>query len=77
MNQAWNGRTSLAKTYSKISVLILCVTVALPQKQPLPPDLSSLVEAERAFAKASVERGVREAFLTYFADSYLFHGVRR
>jgi ketosteroid isomerase-like protein len=33
-----------------------------------PPALASLVEAERAFAKTSVEKGVRESFLMFFAD---------
>ncbi|HEX8457412.1 MAG TPA: nuclear transport factor 2 family protein [Pyrinomonadaceae bacterium] len=32
------------------------------------PALVSLVEAERAFSRASVERGVRDAFLAFFAD---------
>jgi ketosteroid isomerase-like protein len=32
------------------------------------PALVSLVEAERAFARTSVERGVRESFLAFFAD---------
>jgi ketosteroid isomerase-like protein len=32
------------------------------------PALVSLVEAERAFAKTSVERGVRESFLAFFAE---------
>ena len=32
------------------------------------PALVSLVEAERAFARMSVERGVRESFLAFFAD---------
>jgi ketosteroid isomerase-like protein len=32
------------------------------------PALVSLVEAERAFARTSVERGVRESFLAFFAE---------
>jgi ketosteroid isomerase-like protein len=38
-----------------------------------PPDLASLVAAERDFARLGVERGTREAFLTYLApDALLF-----
>lgn len=32
------------------------------------PALASLVEAERAFAHTSVEKGIRESFLEFFAD---------
>jgi ketosteroid isomerase-like protein len=41
---------------------------ALPQNEKLSPALASLVETERAFARMSVERGVRESFLAYFSD---------
>ena len=34
----------------------------------LPPDVASLVAAERAFARASSEKGTRAAFLNYLAD---------
>ena len=48
------------------SLLIVCALsfLALPQTPPL----ASLVETERAFARASVERGVRDSFLAFFAD---------
>jgi ketosteroid isomerase-like protein len=42
--------------------------VSFSQKKDLPPALASLVEAERAFARTSVEKGVREAFIAFFAD---------
>ena len=32
------------------------------------PALQSVVEAEKAFARAGVERGIRESFLQFFAD---------
>jgi ketosteroid isomerase-like protein len=50
-----------------LSLLILAVT-GLTQEKGLPPALSALVMTERAFARLSVEKGVREAFLTFFAD---------
>lgn len=37
----------------------------------LPPALDSLVEAERAFARAAVQNGIRDSFLEYFADDAL------
>jgi len=41
---------------------------AYAQQLGYTPALVSLVEAERAFSRASVERGVRESFLAFFAD---------
>jgi ketosteroid isomerase-like protein len=47
----------------------LSLTIAaLPQGEKLSPALASLVEAERAFARKSVETSVRESFLAFFAD---------
>ena len=48
------------------SLLIVCAfsIPSLPQTSPL----ASLVETERAFARACVERGVRDSFLAFFAD---------
>ncbi len=54
-----------------ISALILAVaatSITLPQEKGLPSALSALIAAERSFAKLSVEKGVREAFITFFAD---------
>ena len=39
----------------------------LPKDGRLPPAQAELVAAERAFAQLSVERGIRESFITYFA----------
>src|SRR5512145_1769415 len=39
--------------------------------EALPPALDSLVEAERAFARAAVQKGIRDSFLEYFADDAL------
>jgi len=53
-------------TRASLSLLIVCALslLALPQTSPL----ASLVETERAFARASVELGVRNSFLAFFAD---------
>jgi ketosteroid isomerase-like protein len=39
-----------------------------PHPAAEPPADSSIVQAERAFCRAAVERGIREAFLEYLAD---------
>lgn len=41
---------------------------ALTQEKPIRTELISLANAERAFAKMSVEKGVREAFYNNFAE---------
>jgi ketosteroid isomerase-like protein len=55
-----------------VSLLLLLLASALVvsggQSGGYSPALVSLVEAERAFARTSVERGVRESFLAFFAD---------
>jgi ketosteroid isomerase-like protein len=52
-----------------IVALLFAVSVAVfSQEKDLPPAQAELVAAERAFAKLSVARGMRESFLTYFAD---------
>lgn len=48
------------------SLLVVCALSLLALSQTAP--LGSLVETERAFARASVERGVRNSFLAFFAD---------
>jgi ketosteroid isomerase-like protein len=50
----------------KTSLLYVLWTIF---QSALPPDQAALVDAEKAFAKLSVERGMRESFLTYFDDS--------
>ena len=42
--------------------------ILLSLAQGVSPALASLVEAERAFARTCVERGVRDSFLAFFAD---------
>ena len=46
--------------------------IALPdarqRSEPLPPALTQMIEAERAFAARALEAGWKQAFLEYFAD---------
>ena len=56
-------------TIATLSALAVSIAqCGAPQAKSLPPDLASLVEAERAFASASVAKGMRAAFLQYLAD---------
>ena len=48
-------------------LVVLCLTT-FQREAGLSPDQASLVAAERAFAKLTAERGVREGFITYFAE---------
>lgn len=50
-------------------LLLLSMTVdGLAQKSNLSSDLQSLVDAERAFARAGTEKGIRDSFLAFIAD---------
>jgi ketosteroid isomerase-like protein len=53
-------------------VLLLLVVafspVAFTQNESLSPALRSLVESERAFARTSVEKGIRDSFFEFFAE---------
>jgi hypothetical protein len=55
------------KTFVAVIALLSLTVVGLSQNEKTSPALASLVEAERAFARTSVERGVRESFLAFFA----------
>ncbi|HXG66271.1 MAG TPA: nuclear transport factor 2 family protein [Blastocatellia bacterium] len=56
----------LLSLMSILSFAVFCSVMA--QEKGMSPSLASLVAAERAFARASVEKGVRESFLMFFAD---------
>ena len=51
-----------------LSALALSVAQCATPGKALPPDVASLVDAERSFAHASLDSGVRAAFLRYLAD---------
>jgi ketosteroid isomerase-like protein len=48
--------------------LVILPLVARLAAEELPPALSSLVEAERSFARMSVEKGIRDSFLAFLAE---------
>ncbi|HEV2911883.1 MAG TPA: DUF4440 domain-containing protein [Pyrinomonadaceae bacterium] len=54
-------------TAALVALLVLSPT-AFTQNENLTPALSSLVEAERSFARTAAEKGVRDSFYEYFAD---------
>lgn len=57
------------KKLAIVSLIVFCLVVsAWSQEKSLSPALSSLVEAERSFAKLAGEIGVRDSFIAYFAD---------
>src|SRR5215813_12698567 len=49
-------------------MLIAAALIVVCQEKSLPEGLLAMAQTERAFARLSVEKGVREAFTTYFAD---------
>jgi len=51
-----------------ISLLALTTLAGLSQQKELPPALASLAEAERAFAKTCVEKGIAVSFYEFFAE---------
>jgi len=51
-----------------VLLLLALLSAAASQQPKMSPALASLVAAERAFARTSVEKGVRESFLAFFAD---------
>jgi len=52
----------------RLICLIMMTTLCFGQAKPENPALSSLVEAERAFAHTSLEIGARASFMKFFAD---------
>ncbi len=55
-------------TFSTLAAFAVSLAQCAAPGKALPPDLASLVAAERAFADASFEKGTRAAFIQYLAD---------
>ena len=53
-------------------ILLLLITgstiLSLPETQPMPPALATLVETEKEFSGVSASKGTREAFLAYLDE---------
>ncbi len=58
---------TLARPFTLLALLVLLCLGAPPVTASGRAELDSLVASERAFAALSVEKGMREAFLTYLA----------
>lgn len=58
----------MKQVFSVILILSAFLSSAVSQKIKPSSPLGSLVAAERAFARTSVEKGIRESFLEFFAD---------
>src|SRR5436853_3401498 len=58
----------MKRTILSLFFIVMLLAVGLAQKPDRRAALASLVAAERAFSKAAVDHGVREAFLMNLAD---------
>ncbi len=58
----------MKKTTTASVWIIVATLIAYSQEKGAPEALLKMADTERAFAKLSVEKGVREAFTTFFAD---------
>lgn len=59
---------AMKKVFTVILILSAFLSSAVSQKIKTSSPLGSLVAAERAFARASVQKGIRESFLEFFAE---------
>ncbi len=56
-----------------LAVLVAMSAITSPQPAPaIPAALAEMADAERAFAAAAREKGIRDAFLEFFADDAMF-----
>jgi len=62
----WPEKKQIVGAVAVLCALAGCAPEPLPDRQAV---LETLIEAERAFARASVEQGMRSAFLAYLADA--------
>lgn len=58
----------MKRIFSAAILIIASALIVFSQEKELPKGLLKMADTERAFAKLSVEKGVREAFIAFFAD---------
>ncbi len=58
----------MKRFFCALAIASMLVMAALTQEKSDQSAMESLANAERAFAKYSVDHGVREAFITFFAE---------
>jgi ketosteroid isomerase-like protein len=68
LNSSGCSEEEFVKDLKFLLIITLSSLFACLQKINSNDSLGSLVEAERSFAKASMEKGIKETFLTYLAD---------
>jgi len=51
-----------------VAALLLIAPAALAFDSARLPDLQSVIESERSFARAAIDHGIRDSFLQFFAD---------
>ncbi len=57
--------------FAGLTLSVLLPPVGLTQKDAMPKELRALVETERAFSRASTERGMKDAFIEFAAEDGL------
>src|SRR5215216_718889 len=50
------------------TAIAVAVAATLTAQDAITPELAALADAERAFAQAATHKGIRDAFLEFFAD---------
>ncbi len=58
----------MKRIFPALILIVSTALIALSQEKGLTEALLKMADTERAFAKLSVEKGVREAFTAFFAD---------
>jgi len=56
------------KQISVTALVALCALAFVQAQAPASASLDAMVNAERAFAKAATQKGIRDSFLEFFAD---------
>ena len=63
----------MKRTLILMLIVFALMVDGMAQKARLAPDLQSLVDSERAFARTATEKGVRDSFLVFVADDGIIY----